>query len=71
MKADYRLPRLTFDATEHYWKKFWTNGAAVDFSGSKDPRANELERRVVLSQYLTAIQCSGSTAASGNWSDDK
>jgi hypothetical protein len=27
---------------------------------SRDRRASELERRVVLSQYLTAIQCSGS-----------
>lgn len=43
------------------WKNFWNEGAAVDLSGSKDPRAPELERRVVLSQYLTAIQCSGST----------
>ncbi len=43
-----------------HWKEFWKNGAAVDFSGSKDPRAKELERRVVLSQYVTAIQCSGS-----------
>lgn len=42
------------------WKKFWENGGAVDFSGSTDPRANELERRVVLSQYLTKIQCAGS-----------
>lgn len=42
------------------WKNSWQNGAAVDFTGSKDPRAKELERRVVLSQYLTAIQCSGS-----------
>lgn len=41
------------------WKKFWESGAAVDFSGSTDPRANELERRVILSQYLTKIQCSG------------
>ena len=39
---------------------FWQNGAAIDFSGSRDPRATELERRVVLSQYLTAIQCAGS-----------
>ena len=31
-----------------------------DLSGSTDPRAAELERRVVLSQYLTAIQCAGS-----------
>jgi len=41
------------------WKAFWQSGGAVDFSGSTDPRANELERRVVLSQYLTKIQCSG------------
>lgn len=41
------------------WKKFWESGAAIDFSGSTDPRANELERRVILSQYLTKIQCTG------------
>jgi hypothetical protein len=43
-----------------FWDRFWKNGAAIDFSGSSDKRAAELERRVVLSQYLTAIQCSGS-----------
>jgi hypothetical protein len=41
------------------WKAFWQSGGAVDFKGSTDPRADELERRVVLSQYLTKIQCSG------------
>ncbi|MEQ1641947.1 MAG: glycoside hydrolase family 65 [Pyrinomonadaceae bacterium] len=51
---------VVFGETEGYWKNFWMTGAAVDFTGSKDPRAKELERRVVLSQYLTAIQCSGS-----------
>jgi protein-glucosylgalactosylhydroxylysine glucosidase len=51
----------TFAASSSHWKNFWTNGAAVDLSGSRDPRAKELERRVVLSQYVTAIQCSGST----------
>jgi protein-glucosylgalactosylhydroxylysine glucosidase len=45
-------------STEH-WQRFWSTGGAVDLSGSADPRAAELERRVVLSQYLTAIQCSG------------
>ncbi len=43
-----------------FWKKFWESGGAVDFSSSTDPRAKELERRVVLSQYLTRIQCAGS-----------
>lgn len=51
----------TFTASADYWKKFWQTGAAVDLAGSTDKRAPELERRVVLSQYLTAIQCSGST----------
>ena len=45
---------------ENYWKSFWSRGGAIDFSGSTDPRASELERRIILSQYLTAIQCSGS-----------
>ena len=42
-----------------HWEKFWQSGGAIDFSGSTDPRAAELERRVVLSQYLTAIQFAG------------
>ncbi len=46
-------------AAEH-WKQFWMSGGAIDFSACTDPRAAELERRVVLSQYLTAIQCAGS-----------
>ncbi|MEX5707800.1 hypothetical protein AB1484_05670 [Parafrankia sp. FMc6] len=41
------------------WRRFWTSGAAIDVAGSTDPRAAELERRVVLSQYLTAVNCSG------------
>jgi protein-glucosylgalactosylhydroxylysine glucosidase len=41
------------------WKNYWMNGGVVDFTGSTDPRANELERRIVLSQYLTKIQCAG------------
>jgi hypothetical protein len=45
-------------SAEH-WAKFWQSGGAIDFSGSTDPRARELERRVVLSQYLTAIQFAG------------
>ena len=40
------------------WQKFWLSGGAVDFSQVKDKRAFEIERRTVLSQYLTKIQCS-------------
>ncbi|NOX65865.1 MAG: hypothetical protein GXO85_08715 [Chlorobi bacterium] len=42
------------------WNKFWTEGGAIDLSESKDPRAKELERRIVLSQYLLKINSSGS-----------
>lgn len=48
----------TFKNSVNEWKKFWQSGGAVDFSGSTDKRAFEIERRVVLSQYLTKIQCS-------------
>lgn len=51
----------TMLAATAYWNNYWKKGAAVDFSDCKDPRAKELERRVVLSQYLLAIQCAGST----------
>ena len=50
----------TFAASSDHWHRFWNHGGAVDLSGSSDPRAPELERRIVLSQYLTAIQCAGS-----------
>jgi hypothetical protein len=57
-------PVPSFAAVENnnktQWKAFWMNGAAVDFSGSTDRRATELERRIILSQYLTKIQCAGS-----------
>jgi len=45
--------------TQKYWNAYWQTGGAIDLSGSKDPRWFELERRIVLSQYLTAIQNAG------------
>jgi len=50
----------TQENSNKHWQKFWTTGGAIDFSGSIDPRAIELERRIILSQYLMAIQCAGS-----------
>jgi hypothetical protein len=52
--------KQTFATTQAHWNYFWSTGGAVDLSGSKDSRWMELERRIVLSQYLTAIQCAGS-----------
>jgi len=50
----------TVTASESYWPKFWKQGGAIDLSESKDERWMELERRIVLSQYLTATQSTGS-----------
>ncbi|MCA9239852.1 MAG: hypothetical protein KDA37_06620, partial [Planctomycetales bacterium] len=47
-------------ASREHWAAYWNAGGVVDFSRSSDPRWRELERRAVLSQYLTAIQCAGS-----------
>jgi len=47
-------------ASSDHWRAFWMTGGAIDLSLSKDPRWRELERRIVLSEYLTAIQCAGS-----------
>ena len=41
------------------WKQFWENGGMVDFEGTTDARGWELERRVILSLYLTGLQCTG------------
>ncbi|MDR7049617.1 hypothetical protein J2X54_002072 [Duganella sp. 3397] len=53
-----------FDTSARHWQRFWQQGAAIDFAGSSDPRAPELERRVVLSQYLTAVQTGDTLPAS-------
>lgn len=61
-----RLPnaKKSFEETSSHWKNFWSTGGSIDFSGSKDARWFELERRVVLSQYLLAAQSAGSFPSS-------
>lgn len=46
-------------ASKKEWKNYWMSGAAVDLSESKDNRWKELERRIVLSQYLMKMNESG------------
>ena len=60
VEPSWRNAENVFSASSGYWENFWTRGAAVELAGTADPRAAELERRIVLSQYLTAINCSGS-----------
>jgi hypothetical protein len=46
-------------AVAQWWEHHWMHGGVVDFTGSKHPRAKELERRIVMSQYLTAVNSAG------------
>jgi hypothetical protein len=48
------------------WEKLWTTGGVIDLSASRDPRWFELERRIVLSQYLMAAMSAGSWPSSEN-----
>jgi hypothetical protein len=51
--------KAVFAASARHWPAFWQSGGAIDLSKSRDPRGIELERRVVLSQYLMAVNEAG------------
>lgn len=57
LPVEYGIVR---DNSTAYWKKFWEEGAIVKLHDSPDPRAKELERRIILSLYLMAINSCGS-----------
>jgi hypothetical protein len=49
-----------FNDSKDGWEKYWLSGAAIDFAECTDTRAPELERRIVISQYLMNVNNSGS-----------
>lgn len=49
-----------FEESAAVWEQYWLSGAAIDLSESKDGRWRELERRVVLSQYVMRVNEAGS-----------
>jgi hypothetical protein len=66
--ALFSPPKKMFDVPEYSkvknasanaWQQFWQTGGAIDFSGSTDKRAFELERRIILSQYQMKAQEAG------------
>jgi hypothetical protein len=63
-ERDYEkaLPRAapTEKASREHWEQFWKRGGIIDFGECTAPQAGELERRVILSQYQTALHCAGS-----------
>lgn len=48
------------ESSQIRWNNFWQSGAFIDLSESTDPRWRELERRIVLSQYLLRCNTAGS-----------
>ena len=60
-KINYQLPSFSEirKNSSTYWPSFWKSGGAIDLSQSKYPRWFELERRIVLSQYVMAINAAG------------
>lgn len=63
-QEEKRLPIPTFAetlaASANAYEDYWRSGGAIDLSGSTDERWFELERKIVLSQYLMAVQSRGS-----------
>ncbi|KAI1460895.1 Six-hairpin glycosidase-like protein [Annulohypoxylon moriforme] len=47
-------------SSQAWWESFWESGAFIDLSGVKSPNATELQRRTILSQYLTAVNSASS-----------
>ncbi|VDC00517.1 unnamed protein product [Peniophora sp. CBMAI 1063] len=53
-------PAEVVKSSEDAWEEFWTGSGFVDVvSGSTDERADELQRRIVLSRYLERVNESG------------
>jgi len=52
--------KQSLDAAKKHWEQFWETGGAIDLSESQDNRWKELERRIILSQYLLAVNEAGS-----------
>jgi len=56
----YLTAAKVFAENRKAWSEFWKSGAAIDLSQSNDKRWKELERRIVLSQYLMKVNEAGS-----------
>ncbi|KAH9849663.1 Six-hairpin glycosidase-like protein [Lenzites betulinus] len=53
-------PSAIQDESQQAWEDFWENHGFVDvLSGSSDARAEELQRRIILSQYLLRVNEAG------------
>ncbi|KAF9887861.1 hypothetical protein FE257_009521 [Aspergillus nanangensis] len=46
-------------ASTDWWAQYWESGAFVDLTETGDSDAEELQRRIILSQYLLAVNSAG------------
>jgi len=51
--------------SERAWKEYWEDGAFVDLTSVKSPNATELQRRIILSQYLMMVNSASSNPPQG------
>ena len=61
------VPLLQYDAiaaeSTLSWEEFWSKSGFIDvFTGSSDSRADELQRRIILSRYLLRVNEAGNNS---------
>ncbi|KAI0402110.1 Six-hairpin glycosidase-like protein [Xylaria palmicola] len=62
-----RVPSVSYikKASKGWWESFWNSGAFVDLTAATSAEATELQRRIILSQYLTAVNSASSYPPQG------
>lgn len=45
---------------ESWWEAYWNSGAFIDMTASNSTNTTELQRRIILSQYLSAVNSASS-----------
>ncbi|KAI9167960.1 hypothetical protein HJFPF1_04103 [Paramyrothecium foliicola] len=49
------LPGVIQERNPEGWHEYWNEGGFVDLTESPEPKANELQRRIILSQYHVRV----------------
>lgn len=60
-----KVPQVTslndlVEESESWWEEYWTSGAFIDLTSTNLTDAIELQRRIILSQYLLAVNSASS-----------
>ncbi|KAK5132219.1 hypothetical protein LTR08_009279 [Meristemomyces frigidus] len=52
------VPAITTSSSQ-YWRNFWEHGAFLDLTATNNASATELQRRIIQSQYILAVNEAG------------